>query len=276
MGAAQRGPSGRHHPAAVGTPRRGALAAGPGTACLPCQSARMALVAQARPQCAELLPDVAQRIAGLLEDEDRQARMAGKRRRHPLRPASAAAATAATGAALAARCHLQQCSAAAAALNSAVCMSYAHIRPPLPCCHGCRAAMLSTCAAWCAAIQAVPELWPEAELTGPNLDVDELPWFGHTEQPEQHLVADAERAAELAEGAAALDALTWRVRITGCKRQVGSARPHAAYAQLPQIFSLIVPTVLCSRPGCTPWWRRCLPPCASCGWKWIAEGRSAT
>ena len=83
--------------------------------------------------------------------------------------------------------------------------------------------MLRTCAAWCAAIQAVPELWPEAELTGPNLDVDELPWFGHTEQPEQHLVADAERAAEPAEGAAALDALTWRVRITGCKRQVGSS-----------------------------------------------------
>ena len=55
----------------------------------------MASIVQARPQWAELLPEVTQRIAGLLDDKARRAGRRGKPSRHRcglLLPAQAAAA----------------------------------------------------------------------------------------------------------------------------------------------------------------------------------------
>lgn len=82
--------------------------------------------------------------------------------------------------------------------------------------------MLRTCAAWCAAIQAVPTLWPEAVLHGPNLPLDDWSWYQsvHFDKLEETMTDMEAESEAVVERAAALDAFTWRVRVTGCRGQV--------------------------------------------------------
>ncbi len=80
--------------------------------------------------------------------------------------------------------------------------------------------MLHTCAAWCAAIQAVPALWPETELFGTALAYEDWGAPLSCEDMQQSLLDAADASQALLEQAAELDELTWHVRITGCKEQV--------------------------------------------------------
>lgn len=87
--------------------------------------------------------------------------------------------------------------------------------------------MLRTCTAWCAAIQAVPALWPEVELRGQDLALADVQWHDNVQQLEQTLVDEAASALGVVEQAAALDPLAWRVRLTGFKKQAGASVRHA-------------------------------------------------
>ncbi len=77
--------------------------------------------------------------------------------------------------------------------------------------------MLRTCTAWCAAIHAVPALWPETVLVGRSAENYTWEWDGRIDgaavQRALQRAADANRMT--LQRAAGLGTLTWRVRIAG-------------------------------------------------------------
>ena len=119
--------------------------------------------------------------------------------------------------------------------------------------------MLRTCAAWCAAIQAVPALWPEAVLRGGSVAYGE---YGDESVPISGIAPSLREAADesqmLLEKVAALDALVWRVRVTGCEDQVGAAPKMAPplvcrwLAQALHFFKAHVKTLSALRSPATP------------------------
>ncbi len=220
----------------------------------------MASITRAGPLWAELLPEVAQRIAGLLEDDDRQARVAGKRRRHRWglqqrrrRPPLTAAAGRGNQLHVPAACVPPQ-------TNGVLISRHAQTELLLPCCHGSRAAMLRSCAAWRAAIQAVPALWPQAVLVGSNAHYDIFTNAeGHTttataQQAQTHA---SESNKRLLLRAAGLDALTWRVRVVGGEDQVRAMDPVVFL--LPFLYGTMHPCrCLINALAAASWALRCL------------------
>ncbi|KAI7838741.1 hypothetical protein COHA_007537 [Chlorella ohadii] len=110
--------------------------------------------------------------------------------------------------------------------------------------------MLRSCATWCAAIQAVPALWPGIELYGEDAD-----WVGASDAWEESIGSDTlqqvlrETAAankKLLQRAAGLDALTWRVRITRCYDEPTLA--HALLAVLPATLRQLKLEIQCFNP----------------------------
>ena len=84
--------------------------------------------------------------------------------------------------------------------------------------------MLRACATWCAAIQAVPALWPETALFGWPIDYNA---WGPSENikirhVKQSNLEAADESDDLVETAAGLDRFVWRVLIHGCAEQVST------------------------------------------------------
>jgi hypothetical protein len=82
---------------------------------------------------------------------------------------------------------------------------------------------MQVCAAWQAAIQAAPELWPTTVLTAPPLKVNlqNIAHFRNEEYWMQQLrEQDGFNAAKLLSKAAQLSPLAWQVRLEGFDNQV--------------------------------------------------------
>lgn len=90
--------------------------------------------------------------------------------------------------------------------------------------------MLRTCTGWCAAIQAVPALWPVAVLHSSN--VNWMSWAEGEGIPYQGAVQTARDMAwdaqNLLHRAATLDPPVWSVRLEGhgFTQQARASRPH--------------------------------------------------
>ncbi len=105
--------------------------------------------------------------------------------------------------------------------------------------------MLRSCAAWCAAIQAVPALWPETMLFAQSAEWWNWEWDGRIrgEDVQDALREAADDHKQLLQRAAELDALIWRVQIAGCMDQV---RPmlHIIVCLLPKAHCWISTTLM--------------------------------
>lgn len=81
----------------------------------------------------------------------------------------------------------------------------------------CRQALVRTCAAWCTAIEAVPDLWPTAVIAAPS-GLNIYRWRNEAisvDIAEECHDENVREEARVLEAASQLDRLTWRVRLEG-------------------------------------------------------------